>query len=76
MHTRRPIPLRDDILQQDYRALYLAWLAGIDSWEVAEDSDCERKAVRGDDPASEICYTIDYDDSSGLPFQLAPDLRG
>ena len=31
------LPLRDDILQQDYRALYLAWLAGIISWEVADD---------------------------------------
>ena len=32
------LPLRDDILQQDYCALYLAWLAGIESWEVTEDT--------------------------------------
>ena len=25
-------------MQQDYRALYLAWLATIDSWDVADDS--------------------------------------
>jgi hypothetical protein len=33
------LPLRDEILQQDYRALYLAWLAGIDSPDVTEDTE-------------------------------------
>lgn len=33
------LPLRDDILQRDYRALYLAWLAGIDSAAVTEDTE-------------------------------------
>ncbi|MDT8306247.1 MAG: hypothetical protein RRC07_09940 [Anaerolineae bacterium] len=32
------LPLRDDILQQDYRALYLAWLSAIDSSEVSDDT--------------------------------------
>jgi len=32
------LPLRDDLMRQDYRTLYLAWLAGIDSWEVAEET--------------------------------------
>jgi len=31
------LALREDILQGDYRTLYLAWLAGIDSWEMTED---------------------------------------
>jgi hypothetical protein len=32
------LPIRDDILQQDYRALYLAWLAGTNSPNVTEDT--------------------------------------
>lgn len=31
------ITLRDDILQQDYRVLYLAWLSVLHTWEITED---------------------------------------
>ena len=31
------ITLRDDILQQDYRVLYLAWLSALHTWEMTED---------------------------------------
>jgi hypothetical protein len=31
------ITLRDDILQQDYRVLYLAWLSALDTWEMTDD---------------------------------------
>ena len=31
------ITLRDDILQQDYRVLYLAWLSILHTWEITED---------------------------------------
>ncbi|MEM7110847.1 MAG: hypothetical protein AAF614_00335 [Chloroflexota bacterium] len=30
--------LRDDILKQDYRVLYLGWLCAINSWEVDEEA--------------------------------------
>lgn len=33
----RLITLRDDILQQDYRVLYLAWLSALHTWEITED---------------------------------------
>lgn len=33
----RLITLRDDILQQDYRVLYLAWLSALHTWEMTED---------------------------------------
>lgn len=31
------ITLRDDILRQDYRVLYLAWLSALHTWEITED---------------------------------------
>ena len=31
------ITLRDDILQQDFRVLYLAWLSALHTWEMTED---------------------------------------
>ena len=31
------ITLRDDILQQDYRVLYLAWLSALHTWEIEEE---------------------------------------
>jgi hypothetical protein len=31
------ISLRDDILRQDYRALYLAWLSVTHTWKISED---------------------------------------
>jgi hypothetical protein len=31
------ITLRDDILQQDYRVLYLAWLSALHTWEITEN---------------------------------------
>ncbi|HEX6386525.1 MAG TPA: hypothetical protein VF177_17780 [Anaerolineae bacterium] len=32
------ITLRDDILQQDYRVLYLAWLSALHTWEIEEET--------------------------------------